>query len=119
VWSVYCSRSTENARRFYADAGQDVAAAQGFGSLEDKYKAVGDAANEIGMESYFAVRHKILSKFAHPTATQILGPSDDARMTRQKDIIFSHGCLYFVGAFTALEEQIDPGSRRANQDQPL
>jgi hypothetical protein len=109
VWCIYCSKSMQKARRFCVDAGWDVAAAQGTESLEHRYKSVSDAAIEIGMGNYFAARHKILSKFAHPTAMQILGPPDDAKMTKQQAIVFSHGCHYFVGAFTALEKLLDPG----------
>ena len=57
------------------------------------------------MGEHFALSNKLLSKFAHPTAMQILAPPDDAKTTIQKDLFFSHGCLFFVGAFTALEGQ--------------
>jgi hypothetical protein len=113
VWSTYCSRSTENAQRFYADGERDAAAAEGIVPPETRYKRVSDAAQGIGMGGQFAVRHRILSKFAHPTARQILGPPDDAKMTKQKDVLFSHGCHYFAGAFTALEKQINTGNADA------
>lgn len=37
---------------------------------------------------------------------QILSPPDDAKATTQKDVFFSHGCLFFTGAFTALERKL-------------
>jgi hypothetical protein len=142
VWSVYCSRSRENAQRLYADGGRDVlglfgafakwsattgeastddsavnqakgelekrAAAQGIETLEGAYKPVSEAAKEVGMAEHFALSNKMFSKFAHPTAMQILAPPDDAKTALQKDLFFSHGCLFFVGAFNALEGQINP-----------
>jgi hypothetical protein len=140
VWCLYCSKSRENARRFYADAGRDVlglfnaftkwgtsmtqdpdwierftgahqaisqrAAAEGIDSLDGRYKEVSDAAKECGIGEHFALSNKMLSKFAHPTAMQILGTPDDAKAILQKDIFFGHGCLFFVGAFTTLEGQL-------------
>jgi hypothetical protein len=148
VWSIYCSKSTENARRFYADGGRDVlglfsafakwsaatgrersdvgavdqakgelsnrAAAQGIESLEGAYKPVSDAAREVGMGEHFALSNRMLSKFAHPTAMQVLAPPDDAKTTMQKDLFFSQACLFFVGAFSALEGQLNPAQEDAN-----
>jgi hypothetical protein len=149
VWSIYCSKATDNARRFYADAGRDVlgifgafskwsaatwhehidvrasdeaktglltrAAAQGIESLDGAYKPVSEAAKEIGMGEHFALSNKLLSKFAHPTAMQILSPPDDAKATTQKDVFFSHGCLAFTGAFTALEREFDAAVKSKRQ----
>jgi hypothetical protein len=81
-------------------------AAQGIESLDGAYKSVSEAAKEIGMGEHFALSNKLLSKFAHPTAMQILSPPDDAKATTQKDVFFSHGCLFFTGAFTALERKL-------------
>lgn len=140
VWSIYCSKGTESARRFYADGGRDVvglfsafakwsvatgressdvgavdrakgelsnrAAAQGIESLEGAYKPVSEAAKEVGMGEHFALSNRVLSKFAHPTAMQIIAAPDEAKTTMQKDMFFSHGCLFFVGAFQSLERQL-------------
>jgi hypothetical protein len=142
VWSIYCSKSTENAHRFYADGGRDVlglfsafakwsaatgrersdvgavdqakgelsnrAAAQGIESLEGAYKRVSEAAKEVGMGEHFELSNRMLSKFAHPTAMQIFAPPDDAKTIMQKDLFFSQACLFFVGAFSALEGQFNP-----------
>jgi hypothetical protein len=141
VWSIYCSRSAENAHRLYADGGRDVlgllsafskwsaatgrehtdfgavdqakielsgrAASQGIESLDGAYKSVSEAAKEVGMGEHFALSNRLLSKFAHPTAMQILAPPNDAKTTMQKDMFFSHGCLFFTGAFTTLERQVN------------
>lgn len=147
VWSIYCSKSRENAHCFYADGGRDVlglfsafdkwsaatgrersdvgtvdqargelsnrAAAKGIESLEGGYKPVSEAAKAVGMAEHFALSNKMLSKFAHPTAMQILAPPDDAKTNMQKDVFFSHGCLFFLGAFTALEGQLNPAQEDA------
>jgi hypothetical protein len=141
VWSIYCSRTKENARRFFADGGRDLlnlfaafekwteivnkaaippiemdevarekeelaarAALQGIDSLEGAYMQVGEAAKAIGMGANFAVANKMLSKFAHPTAMQVLAPAGEGeRLALQKQLFFSHGCLFFTGAFDAIE----------------
>jgi Family of unknown function (DUF5677) len=140
VWSIYCSKSNENARRLYADGGRDVinlinafakwtevagrgepevkpielektelakrAALQGVESLEGAYKQVSEAAKEIGMGANFSVANKMLSKFAHPTAMQIMGTASKDKLALQKLLFHSHGCLCFTGAFNALESTL-------------
>ena len=69
---------------------------------------VSEAAKEVRMGEHFALSNKMLSKFAHPTAMQVLAPPDNAKTTMQKDVFFSQGCLFFLGAFNALEGQIAP-----------
>lgn len=81
------------------------AAADGIETLEGTYKRVADAAKECGMSDHFAVSFKMLSKFAHPTAMQILGAPDEGRQALQRDCFFSQGCLFFTGAFVALESE--------------
>lgn len=141
IWSTYCAKSRDNARRVYEDAGRDVrgiydaflkwgtftaqtadwidpiAAAKqdlsqrallldGIESLDGPYKQVSDAAKECGLAESFSLSYKMLSKFAHPTAMRILSPPDEKRELVQRDGFFSQGCLYFVGAFNALESQL-------------
>ena len=137
VWSIYFSKSRENARRLYEDAGRDVlgvfrafetwgketaqctdwlqqftsakrdlserAAVDGIESLDGSYKPVHEAAKECGMGDHFRLDFRMLSKFAHPTAMQILSPRDEAKSILQRDYFFSQGCLFFTGAFVALE----------------
>ncbi|MGD1212146.1 MAG: DUF5677 domain-containing protein [Candidatus Acidiferrales bacterium] len=144
VWCIYCSKSRENARRLFEDAGRDVremidgfkkwgiaanmqgdwmeyfkaaeqdlsrrAASAGVGSLDGSYKRVSAAANNCGLGDHFRLTHGFLSKFVHPTAMQIVSEKDEARAAFQKDLFFSHGCLYFTGGFTALEDRIVRGS---------
>jgi hypothetical protein len=81
------------------------ATADGIETLEGSYKRVADAAKDCGMSDHFAVSFKILSKFAHPTAMQILGAPDEGRHALQRDCFFSQGCLFFTGAFFALESE--------------
>jgi hypothetical protein len=140
VWCLYCSKSRENARRFYADAGRDVlglfsaftkwggataqdcdwidlftgakqdlsqrAASDGVESLDGPYKQVSEAAKESGIGDHFSVSYRMLSKFAHPTAMQILAPPDEGKAALQENCFFSQGCLFFTGAFVALEDQL-------------
>ncbi len=140
VWCLYCSKSRENARRLYEDAGRDVlgiftaftkwgtataqdpdwldlftgakqdlsqrAALDGIASLDGAYKHVTDAARESGIGEHFSVSYRMLSKFAHPTAMRILAPADDTKAALQRDCFFSQGCLFFTGAFAALESQL-------------
>ena len=140
VWCLYCSKSRENARRLYEDAGRDVfglfsaftkwgfataqdpdwldlftgakqdlsqrAVSDGIESLEGTYKKVREAAKESGIGDHFNLSYGMLSKFAHPTAMEILAPPDEAKTAVQKDLFFSQGCLFFTGAFMALEGQL-------------
>ena len=80
------------------------AAADGILTFDGPYKRVADAAQDTGVNLHFGVSYKMLSKFAHPTALQILGTAGDERRTLQRDYFFSQGCLYFVGAFYTLDE---------------
>lgn len=139
VWSMYFTKSRENARRLYEDAGRDVldilgafekwghatvqstdwlerlatgkqdlshrAASEGIETLEGSYNRVADAANDCGIKDHYALSFKMLSKFAHPTAMQILGASDEAKYAMQRDYFFSQGCLFFTGAVVALESE--------------
>lgn len=141
VWSTYCARSRDNARRLHEDAGRDVrdtfdvftrwgthtaqagdwldplAAAKqdlserarlldGIQSLEGRYKLVSDAAEDCGIREHFSLSNKMLSKFAHPTAMRILAPPDEKRESLQRDYFYGLGCLFFTGAFHALEGQL-------------
>lgn len=79
------------------------ATADGIETLEGSYKRVAEAAKDCGMSDHFTLSFKMLSKFAHPTAMQILGAPDEGRHALQRDCFFSQGCLFFTGAFVALE----------------
>jgi hypothetical protein len=89
-----------------AAAKQDIAQraiACGVGSLKGRYKNVREAARECGLGGTFRPTYLTLSKFAHPTAMQIVFPSADAEKAAQRDFFFSQGCLFFGVAFEALE----------------
>jgi hypothetical protein len=141
VWSMYCAKSKDNARRLYEDAARDVrdvfsafkawgektaqstdwlaaftnagqdlsqrAALVGIETLDGSYKQVRDASKECGIENHYALSFKMLSKFAHPTAMQILAPHDKERDAQQRDFFFSQGCLFFTGAFAELERVVN------------
>ena len=85
------------------DRAQEALSA-GIESLEGRFKEVRDAAEECGIES--TLTNKMLSKFAHPTAMRILAGVDEAREALQRETFYSDGCLFFLGAFHALEGQL-------------
>lgn len=82
------------------------AASEGIETLDGTYKSVHHAAKECDMESHFRLSFKLLSKFAHPTAMQLLAPPNEAKTGLQRDHFFSDGCMYFTGAFNVLESQL-------------
>jgi hypothetical protein len=82
------------------------AASEAIGSLDGRYMRVDDAAGECGLKDMLKVVNKMLSKFAHPTAMQILGMVDEERQSLQRDTFHALGCCFFVGAFSALENSL-------------
>ena len=82
------------------------ALSDGIAAVNGSFKHVRDAAEEVGIRDHFDLYNKILSKCAHPTAMQIMFSSQEALTTWQRDSFFSEGCLFFTGAFSALEEGI-------------
>ena len=48
---------------------------------------------------------KALSKFAHPAAMLMLAPQQ-ASTPEHAEMFFGLGCLYFTGAFSALEKAL-------------
>jgi hypothetical protein len=92
-----------------ADGKNDLsrrAAREGIESLDGRYMRVEDAAGECGLKDKFKVMNKMLSKFAHPTAMQILGMADDEKQSLQRDMFYALGCCFFLGAFNALESSV-------------
>jgi hypothetical protein len=83
------------------DGVANAALARGVASIDGQFTRVADAAGTVGIGHDFTLMNKLLSKFAHPTAMLILGNSETRKM--QKDSVYANGCLFFVGAFTALE----------------
>ncbi|MBF0356394.1 MAG: hypothetical protein HQL43_14265 [Alphaproteobacteria bacterium] len=79
------------------------ATAEGIGSLDGPYKQVRKAASACGFGDHFNVHNKLLSKYAHPTAMLVVASLDQEKQILLKDMFYSFGCMYFVGAFTPLE----------------
>ena len=75
----------------------------GLSSIDGAFERVSDAAKAIGHEQWFSANNKLLSKFAHPTAMQLLAPPNEEKNSLQQDVFYGKGCLYFGGAFEALE----------------
>jgi len=84
------------------------AESEGIETLDGHFKQVRAAAKECEIEYHFVIENKILSKFAHPTAMRILAAPDVARQEQQRDMFFSRGCHFFIGAFEALENMLNP-----------
>lgn len=82
------------------------AAREGITTLDVRYLHVEAAAADCGLEDQYKIMSKVLSKFVHPTALQILGIVDDAKHSLQRDCFFGLGCLFFAGAFSALEKSV-------------
>lgn len=61
------------------------------------------AAEKCGLAEPYKTLSKLLSKFVHPTALQILGVSDDATLAKQRECFFGLGCMFFCNAILALE----------------
>ena len=92
-----------------ADGKNDLslrATSEGIESLDGRYMRVEDAASQCGLKDVFKTMNKILSKFAHPTAMQILGVADDEKQSLQRDTFYALGCCFFLGAFGALEKSV-------------
>jgi hypothetical protein len=74
AWGENTAQSTDWLDAF-TNAGQDLsqrAALVGIETLDGSYKRVTDASTECAIENHYALSFKMLSKFAHPTAMQIL-----------------------------------------------
>lgn len=92
-----------------ADGKNDLsrrAASEGIESLDGRYMRVEGAAGECGLKDMFKTMNKMLSKFAHPTAMQILGMADYEKQSLQRDTFYALGCCFFLGAFSALENSV-------------
>jgi hypothetical protein len=104
-WGVKTDQPGEWIERL-SDGKQDLvqrAAAEGIDPLDRIFKQVASAAKECGIENHFKLGFKMLSRFAHPTAMQILGAADEATTNLQRSIFFGQGCNYFNIAFATLE----------------
>ena len=89
------------------DLAERALANEGIESLDGKFKEVRDAAIECGLGEHFSLSYKVLSKFAHPTAMRILAPPNDKTEAVQREVFYSQGCLFFTGAFHALERELN------------
>jgi hypothetical protein len=108
-WGTATAQSVDWSNRL-ASAKQDLSVralhSEGIDSLDEAYKQVSDAAKECGLGDHFKLGFKFLSKFSHPTAMRLLAPPDERREDMQREMFFGYGCLFFTGAFDALEGQL-------------
>lgn len=80
------------------------AAVEGIERLDGADERVSDVAGNLGFKQQYTPYFKMLSKFAHPTAMQILAASNNDKRDAQRVCFFGLGCLFFSGAVAALEE---------------
>ena len=79
----------------------------GIDDLDGTYKADRDAAQECGLERDYKLQFKVLPKFAHPTAFQLIAPVDDPSQGSFRDAFFSQGCGLFALTFACLESYLN------------
>ena len=132
IWTVYCTLSEANAKRFYDDSMRDtldmlnidtkfsdtgdfnfraererlIKEAEQHPLISDaggKYTRLQLAAEVIGYDTY-GVENKILSKFAHPTAMIVVNPEMDGVF---KEKFFDAGIEYANGAFARAQAYLD------------
>jgi hypothetical protein len=107
-WGTQTTQDSEWLDRII-DAKQNMsqqANSEGIASLDGPFTQVRDAADAVGIGSQFGVSNKLLSKFAHPTAIRILMTPESVKESVHNDMFYSQGCLFFAGAFRAIEGQV-------------
>jgi hypothetical protein len=109
-WGEITAQDTDFISRFATEQQvlAEQAAAEGIDELDTAYTQVSAVAKEIGMADHFRVVFKLLSKWAHPTAMQMVSVADEQQLRLQRECFFSMGCLHFTGAFTAVERLLIP-----------
>jgi hypothetical protein len=135
VWCSYCAKSSENARRFYEDAGRDVL------GIFDAFARWGTATRkDPAWLDNIAKGRKVISQQATSDGIALDGPFKEVRDAAeevgigehfkvgfrmlskaahptamqilgsqndlQNDTFYSQGCLCFAGAFDALEKEL-------------
>lgn len=132
VWTAFCFQSVENAHQFYCDVGRDSddllkwnlrygiesvetntareeikaqAAKENVSDIEKKFTDVRAAAKKIDMQDIFSIQNKVFSKFAHPTALQIILPQTGQAAQNLKRSFYGQACVLFTGCFHILEKR--------------
>ena len=109
TWGRAADRVTDWETKFKdADAIlRERAKEKGIDDLDGTFKAVRDAAEECGLGPDYRLQFKMFSKFAHPTAFQLIAPVDDPSWKPFRDAIFSQGCGLFALIFAGLENYLN------------
>ncbi|MBL4830155.1 MAG: hypothetical protein JKY55_09775 [Aliivibrio sp.] len=130
IWTAFCFQSAENAHIFYSDVGRDGddllkknlemgidkestitaraelkqnAAKQNVHDIEQRFTSVHKAAKEVGLEKLFLCANKQLSKFAHPTALQIISPRSGQEAQDLAKSFYTQASVQFCQSIYILE----------------
>ena len=79
----------------------------GVAEVQKTYTRMSKIAEQIGLQDHYSIVMKSLSKLAHPTALLIVGNISDKQMAVLRGSTYDQGCLFFLGAFEALERLVN------------
>ena len=85
---------------------RETAMAVGISSLDEDYKRVTSAADEIGLKEFFVAANTLLSKFAHPTAMTVLTFIKGEPLDRIFEFLFATGIGLAAAGCQALGKYI-------------
>ena len=138
IWTKFCFQSDKNARIFYSDAGRDAddllkrnleysidkegttaarkklkknAAKQNICDIEKRFTNIRKAVKEVGLNKQFLLQNKLFSKFAHPTALQIISPRSGQEAQDYANSFYIQACVNYSESIRVLEERYGLGER--------
>jgi hypothetical protein len=108
ILSMYKAQHTvehENLAKKMGDL-EEFAKSRGLPKLEDDFKRVRDAAEELGRDADFGSRYKLYSKFAHPTAWVVHSASSIETDEDFRDIFFIDGVELAVTSLSRIRNSV-------------
>ncbi len=85
----------------------DLAASIGVNSIDERYTQVRDAAEAVGLDSWYGPMNILLSKFAHPTAGLVIGlMHQDEMMQNLQSTCTTQGVFFAGQCVIALSEAV-------------
>jgi hypothetical protein len=85
---------------------EEFAKSRGLPTLEDDFKRVRDAAEDVGRGADFGPRYKLYSKFAHPTAWVVYSASSIEADEDFRDMFFIDGVDMAVTSLSRIRNRI-------------
>jgi hypothetical protein len=85
---------------------EEFAKSRGLAALEDDFKRVRDAAEELGRDADFGPRYKLYSKFAHPTAWVVHSASSIEADEDFRDMFFIDGAELAVASLSRIRDRV-------------